>query len=168
MSEIVDGREVIVVEFQGDDVPYSAFGKYYIRTADEDRELSPSKLRKIMVGQEYAENWENKSSNEMIDDVDDRTPRSFYQNALQCGRMPEYGYLHCLFSFLCTDAPRSGHDRSCRRGVRDDHSGRWDHSPDVPLPMPLPLRPRDPAPPRTASRPLRPAPSVRPCRCRRR
>ena len=50
MSEILDGREVIVVEFQGDDVPYSAFGKYYIRTADEDRELSPSELRKIMVG----------------------------------------------------------------------------------------------------------------------
>ena len=92
MSEILDGREVIVVEFQGDDVPYSAFGKYYIRTADEDRELSPSELRKIMVGQEYAENWENKSSNEMIDDVDDRTLRSFYQNAVQCGRMPEYGY----------------------------------------------------------------------------
>ena len=40
----------------------------------------------------FAENWENKSSNEMIDDVDDRTLRSFYQNAVQCGRMPEYGY----------------------------------------------------------------------------
>ena len=92
MSETVDGRKVIVVEFQGDDVPYSAFGKYYIRTADEDRELSPSELRKIMVGQEYAENWENKSSKEKIDDVDDKTLKSFYQNAVQCGRLPEYGY----------------------------------------------------------------------------
>ena len=50
---------MIIVEFQGDDVPYSAFGKYYIRTADEDRELTPAELRKIMAGQEYAENWEN-------------------------------------------------------------------------------------------------------------
>ena len=63
-TNVIDGNEVIVVEFQGDDVPYSAFGKYYIRTADEDRELTPAELRKIMVGQEYAENWENKTSDE--------------------------------------------------------------------------------------------------------
>ena len=62
-TNVIDGNEVIVVEFQGDDVPYSAFGKYYIRTADEDRELTPAELRKIMVGQEYAENWENKRKN---------------------------------------------------------------------------------------------------------
>ena len=30
-TDVIDGNEVIVVEFQGDDVPYSAFGKYYIR-----------------------------------------------------------------------------------------------------------------------------------------
>ena len=90
--ETIDGCNVIAVDFRGDDVPYSAFGKYYIRTADEDRELSPSELRKIMVGQEYAENWENKSSGETLDDVDDKTLKSFYQNAVQCGRMPDYGY----------------------------------------------------------------------------
>ena len=37
----------------------TAFGKYYIRIADEDRELSPSELRKIMIRREYEENWEN-------------------------------------------------------------------------------------------------------------
>ena len=44
-TETIDGNEVIVVDFHGDDVPYSAFGKYYIRTADEDRELTPAELR---------------------------------------------------------------------------------------------------------------------------
>ena len=91
-TDMIDGNEVIVVEFQGDDVPYSAFGKYYIRTADEDRELTPAELRKIMVGQEYAENWENKTSDETISDADDKTLESFYRDAVKCGRMPDYGY----------------------------------------------------------------------------
>ncbi len=51
---MIAGNEVIVVEFQGDDIPCSAFGKYYIRAVDEDRELTPAELRKIMIGQEYA------------------------------------------------------------------------------------------------------------------
>ena len=91
-TDMIDGNEVIVVEFQGDDVPYSAFGKYYIRTADEDRELTPAELRKIMIGQEYAENWENKTSEDTISDVDDKTLESFYRDAVQCGRMPDFGY----------------------------------------------------------------------------
>ncbi|MBR4569539.1 MAG: ATP-binding protein, partial [Candidatus Riflebacteria bacterium] len=40
--ETIENSEVISLEFSGEDVPYSAFGKYYIRIADEDRELSPS------------------------------------------------------------------------------------------------------------------------------
>lgn len=40
---IINEIEVICVEFSGEDLPYSAFGKYYIRAADEDRELLPHK-----------------------------------------------------------------------------------------------------------------------------
>ena len=90
--DTIDGNEVIVVDFHGDDVPYSAFGKYYIRTADEDRELTPIELRKIMIGQEYTENWGNKTSDETIDDVDEKTLKAFYRNAVQCNRMPDYGF----------------------------------------------------------------------------
>ena len=91
ITEVVDGNEVIVVEFCGNDVPYSAFGKYYIRIADEDRELTPAELRKIMVGQEYAENWENKISDATVADIDDKTLQTFYQAAVKCGRMPDDG-----------------------------------------------------------------------------
>ena len=91
-TDTIDGNEVIIVEFQGNDVPYSAFGKYYMRTADEDRELTPAQLRQIMIGQEYVENWENKTSDETIEDVDDKTLEGFYRNAVKCGRMPDYGY----------------------------------------------------------------------------
>ncbi|WP_281680055.1 RNA-binding domain-containing protein [Synergistes jonesii] len=87
----IDGIEVITVTFDGNETPYSAFGKYYIRTADEDRELSPGELRKIMIGREYEENWENHSSAETIDDVDEKTLDNFYRSATECGRLPEVG-----------------------------------------------------------------------------
>ena len=90
-TEIIDGVDVITVRFEGNETPYSAFGKYYIRTADEDRELSPGELRKIMIGKEYEENWENHSSNETVDDVDEQTLNKFYLSATECGRLPDIG-----------------------------------------------------------------------------
>ena len=85
----IEGIEVIKVEFSGSDVPYSAFGKYYIRIADEDRELTPSELRKIMINKEYEDNWENRISEETLDDVDKQMVEKFYRGAVECGRMPE-------------------------------------------------------------------------------
>ena len=51
-EEILGDRHVIKVEFEGNEVPYSAYGRYYLRTADEDREVSPSELKKFFVANE--------------------------------------------------------------------------------------------------------------------
>ena len=77
--EEIEGVEVITLTFSGEDVPYSAFGKYYIRIADEDRELSPSELRKIMIRREYEENWENKTTDQTSDDADEKTVKAFFR-----------------------------------------------------------------------------------------
>lgn len=90
-TEFIDDVEIIVVDFKGKDKPYSAFGKYYQRVADEDREMSPGELRRMMIAQEYEENWENKSSGEAIKDVNESTLNNFYKNATNCGRLPEMG-----------------------------------------------------------------------------
>jgi len=87
----IAGCEIIEVAFKGSEAPYSAFGKYYIRTADEDRELTPSELRKVMVGKEYEDNWEDLSSKDTIDDVDEQTLHKFYVSATECGRLPDIG-----------------------------------------------------------------------------
>ena len=63
-----------------------------MRIADEDRELSPSELRKIMIGREYEENWENKPAGQTIDDADEDTIKAFYSSATSCGRLPEVEY----------------------------------------------------------------------------
>ena len=46
--ELLDEKNVVKVSVKGNDKPYSAFGKYYIRSADEDRELSPIQLRNFV------------------------------------------------------------------------------------------------------------------------
>ena len=90
--EQIDGVKVITLAFSGEDVPYSAFGKYYIRIADEDRELSPSELRRMMIRREYEENWENNTTDQTVEDADDKTVKAFFDSALSCGRLPETEY----------------------------------------------------------------------------
>ncbi|MCF0116874.1 MAG: putative DNA binding domain-containing protein, partial [Bacilli bacterium] len=90
-TENIDGIDTIRVDFSGDDIPYSAFGKYYIRVADEDRELTPSELRKMMISREYEEHWENKTSKETIDDVDEIILNKFYRDAVKSGRINDIG-----------------------------------------------------------------------------
>lgn len=53
--ELFDNKNIIKVQVNGSNKPYSAFGKYYIRTADEDRELSPEQLRDLMLKREEAD-----------------------------------------------------------------------------------------------------------------
>lgn len=47
--ELCDDKNVIKVTAEGDEKPYSAYGKYYMRSADEDREISPRQLRNLML-----------------------------------------------------------------------------------------------------------------------
>jgi len=46
--KLMEDKNVIRVEARGNEVPYSAYGRYYIRSADEDQELSPTALRELL------------------------------------------------------------------------------------------------------------------------
>ena len=46
--ELVDDKDIIKIEVRGSEKPYSAYGRYYMRSADEDRELSPTALKELM------------------------------------------------------------------------------------------------------------------------
>ncbi len=50
VMELLDEKNVIKVSVEGEEKPYSAYGKYYMRSADEDREISPQQLRGLMLG----------------------------------------------------------------------------------------------------------------------
>lgn len=46
--EYLDDKTVIKIEANGNDKPYSAYGRYYIRSSDVDREIAPNKLKELM------------------------------------------------------------------------------------------------------------------------
>jgi len=45
----LQGKPCIEVEFQGNDVPYFAYGRAYIRTSDEDKPLSVKELENLIL-----------------------------------------------------------------------------------------------------------------------
>ena len=47
--ELMDDMNVIRVAAKGNERPYSAYGRYYMRSADEDREIAPAQLRLLML-----------------------------------------------------------------------------------------------------------------------
>ena len=49
---MLDDKECILVEFEGDDIPYLAYGRAYMRVGDEDRQLSMGEIRKIILKDE--------------------------------------------------------------------------------------------------------------------
>lgn len=91
-EEILGDRHVIKVEFEGNEVPYSAYGRYYLRTADEDREVSPSELKKFFVANEYKEKWEGTESVVLKKDVDKNAIKKFCEKAINAGRLMDGKY----------------------------------------------------------------------------
>lgn len=88
----IDGCDIIEVKFSGKNKPYSAYGKYYIRVADESRELSPAELKEMMLSSEYSERWEQFETEYTIKDVDEAALKDFYNRATACGRLPDEGF----------------------------------------------------------------------------
>ena len=89
---ILEQKHLIRVEFCGENAPYSAVGRYYLRTADEDREVTPEVLREFFVANHYRGNWEKEKSSATAKQVDKEAVRSFWQKAILAGRLPEGRY----------------------------------------------------------------------------
>ena len=42
----LEKRDCILVEFEGEDIPYFAYGRAYMRVGDEDRQLTQKEIKK--------------------------------------------------------------------------------------------------------------------------
>ena len=91
-EEVLDDRHVIRVEFHGEDYPYSAAGRYYLRTADEDREVTPAELRQFFIANEYKEKWEKTKTQCLAKQVDKATVKTFCERAVSAGRLVDGRY----------------------------------------------------------------------------
>jgi len=65
-----ENTQCIRVHFSGNDKPYFAYGRAYMRVGDEDRQLSAKELENIFRDKNHdALRWDNKASNAKIADL---------------------------------------------------------------------------------------------------
>ena len=85
---VFDGKECIHVGFEGNQVPYFAYGVARIRVADEDLIMSPEQITQLLLKSGCEGNrWENLVSNKSIEDVDEELLRKYTTHAHEVGRI---------------------------------------------------------------------------------
>lgn len=86
-EEVIEGKHIIKVEFEGSERPYSSFGRYYKRVYDRAEEMTPDELKHMMLNTDYTSIWENSLTKYGIDNIDKVALKKFYNKAVNCGRL---------------------------------------------------------------------------------
>ncbi|OGF48177.1 MAG: transcriptional regulator [Candidatus Firestonebacteria bacterium RIFOXYC2_FULL_39_67] len=84
----IESKSCIKIEFQGEDIPYHAYGRVYIRVADEDKQLSPHEIRKVII-RKHNDNykWESDLSDYDVKMVSVKDVKSFINKAKSAKRI---------------------------------------------------------------------------------
>jgi ATP-dependent DNA helicase RecG len=86
----VDGKTVIKVSFDGNETPYFADGRYYMRMADEDKAITQTQLFSLIRAQTPTyEEGESELTEFTLDDVDEETLKDCYKDGLEAKRLSE-------------------------------------------------------------------------------
>lgn len=88
-KEVLDGKDVIRVDFSGTEKPYSSFGRYYKRVFDRTEELTPDELKRMMAETDRTSYWENNLTKYGLEVLDGDALEEFYKRAVSCGRLEE-------------------------------------------------------------------------------
>ena len=57
ITEVLDGKSVIRVDFSGKEKPYSSFGRYFKRVFDRTEEMTPDELKRMMNETDKSSYW---------------------------------------------------------------------------------------------------------------
>jgi ATP-dependent DNA helicase RecG len=80
-TEKYNGIDVIKISFKGNQIPYSAEGKYYIRVADEDKLMSTEELKEIILTNKD-QRWDSTPNpSASLKDIDSKKVREFCKKA---------------------------------------------------------------------------------------
>ncbi len=83
-----DNKNFIEVQFNGSEVPYSAFGKYYERFADEDKVISDIELEKLFKHRQKDYSvWEKETSDSPIASVNEKLLKKLIEKGRESGRI---------------------------------------------------------------------------------
>jgi ATP-dependent DNA helicase RecG len=91
ISEVtIDGKHCIKIEFAGDDTPYFAYGRAFMRVADEDRQLSVKQLKDLIAAQSRESlYWDNQPGKFTLADLDQVKIKRFVERAKLSWDTPE-------------------------------------------------------------------------------
>jgi len=85
---VIDNKDCIRVAFEGDNAPYYAYGRAYLRVADEDRVMSPQELERYILKKNADKNpWDSEASEMTLEDVDEKILTDYIAKANAAGRI---------------------------------------------------------------------------------
>lgn len=86
------GAKLVRVEVSGEDTPYSAYGRYYIRSDDEDLVMTNAQLESFFLNKAYDySKWEQELTEFGVDDVDEELLIRYVNEGNDNGRI---GFLY--------------------------------------------------------------------------
>lgn len=87
-----EGADFIEVAFSGTNAPYSAYGLYYQRFADEDKRISDAQLERLFKERQKDYSvWENEVSSATVGDVDEALFAALIEEGNKSGHL-KYAY----------------------------------------------------------------------------
>jgi len=82
------GKDCIVISFSGHENLYSAFGRFYLRTGDENKKLSSREIEHLVEKKKnYVYRWGFEASETPVSEADIPTLRSFVKKGKEAGRI---------------------------------------------------------------------------------
>ena len=128
------GKQIVSVLAQGEDTPYSAYGRYYIRSDDEDLIMTNSQLESFFLGKNYDySKWEKELTEYGIDSIDEDLLIKYINQGNDCGRI----------SFLYRDAESALNKLELLNNGRLNNAGYYLFSNQKPLLLKLATYPTD-------------------------
>lgn len=82
------GKDIIKVVVRGEDVPYSAYDRYYIRSDDEDLIMTNTQLEQFFLNKNYDySKWENQDSGVSYEEIDEDLLIQYVNKGNDSGRI---------------------------------------------------------------------------------
>jgi ATP-dependent DNA helicase RecG len=83
-------KNIIKISFNGKETPYFAYGRSYIRVADEDKKMSSKELENLILRKNKDKiRWDNETHEKFtIDDINEETINQFKNYIKQSQRLP--------------------------------------------------------------------------------
>ncbi len=84
----MENKDIIHVKFKGDNIPYYAYGRAYVRVCDENKQMIAKEIERIILEKNKdVLRWDNKESEKEIKDLNTGTMKEFIKKANEAKRI---------------------------------------------------------------------------------